>query len=244
MSRHSTFFELVEALDKPGCPLCRLSRASVRRYFASLGHEQVNDVGLRAELRARGGFCHRHAWQFLEASGSRLGVAIVYRDLLHHTLAALQLGFPEEGPGGRGSAARLGRRLASLLTRTTRPIRHHGPAGRQPCLACRFEAEAEARYRSTLLEHLAEVDVRQRYASSQGLCLPHLKRCLRAGGRAEDLDWLRQDAADRMGSLLNELDEFIRKHDYRYGKESWGEERDAPRQAVERAVGSMKNPPG
>ena len=241
MSRHSTFFELVEALDRPGCPLCRLSEASVRRFFASLGHEQVNDVGLRAELRARGGFCQRHAWHFLQASGSRLGVAIVYRDLLHHALAGLQMGYGRAPLGTRGPVARPGF-FASLLTRMKRPARSHGPARGRFCLACRLQGEAEARYRSTLLEHLGEVDVRQRYASSQGLCLPHLRRGLRAGGRAEDLDWLRQDAVTRLDSLVGQLGEFIRKHDYRYRKESWGEEQDSPEKAVERAVGSIKNP--
>jgi hypothetical protein len=233
MSRHSVFFELMDALGQPGCALCRLATESVLQYFGSLGYEQVTDVELRDELRAGGGFCARHAWLFHEASGNRLGVAIIYRDLLHHALVGLK--------AGRQVGGGLGRRLAGLLAGG----RAAEPAGRQRahrCSACRFEAEAEERFRSTLLEHLAEADVRRRYAESAGLCLPHLARGLESGGRAEDLAWLRQDAAERLGAIVAELDEYIRKHDYRFRKEGWGEERDAPRRAVERAVGRPIRP--
>jgi hypothetical protein len=227
MSRHTTFFELLEAFDQPGCPLCRLTRASTRQYFEALGYEQVNDIDLRAELRTNG-LCQPHAWAFLEESGNRLGVAIVYRDLLQQALRGLQ--------GTLSGRLGLGRRLASLLTagRTREAERSRVS---QSCLACRAESEAEARYRSTLLEHLGEPDVRARLAASAGLCLPHLGRSLGSDGSAEDLDWLRQDTIDRLNGLVNELDEYIRKHDYRFRAEPWGEERDAPRRAVERAVG-------
>ena len=227
MSRHTTFFELLAAFDQPGCPLCRLARASTRLYFDALGYEQVNDIELRAELRANG-LCQRHAWVFLEESGNRLGVAIVYRDLLQHALRGLQA----SGTGQRG----LGRRLASFLA-AGRPAEAERPRAAHSCLACRVESEAEARYRSTLVEHLGELDVRARLAASDGLCLPHLGRSLSSDGPAEDLDWLRQDTLSRLNGLVGELDEYIRKHDYRFRSESWGEERDAPRRAIERAVG-------
>lgn len=229
MSRHTTFFELLDALDQPGCPLCRLAQGSVRQYFSSLGYEQVNDVELRAELRAGGGFCPRHAWSFLEDSGNRLGVAIVYRDLLHHARIGLKSGRRSAGGG-------LGRRLARLLAGGREPAPDGRPPA-HPCSACRAEAEAETRYRSTLLEHLGEADVRERYAAAGGLCLPHLGRSLEAGPSVEDLAWLRRDAETRLGSLVAELDEYIRKHDYRFRRESWGDERDAPQRGVERAVG-------
>jgi hypothetical protein len=228
MSRHSTFFELLEALERPGCALCSLTRESVRQYLHSLSYEQVNDVDLRAKLRASG-LCQRHAWLFLEEGGNRLGVAIVYRDLLAHALRELE--------SSRASGRGLARRLGSLLAagRATEPAKHRVA---QPCLACGIETDAEWRYRSTLLDHLGEADLRQRLRTSAGLCLPHLGRGLLSEGRGQDLAWLRQDAASRLRTLVGELDEYIRKHDYRFRRETWGEERDAPRRAVERAVGS------
>lgn len=232
VSRHSVFFDLEDALAKPGCLLCRLSTASVLQYFAALGYEQVNDIEARGELRANGGFCQRHAWLFWERSGNRLGVAIIYRDVLNHTARGL-------GGGGGALTGGLGRRLGRLLGGRRRSA-WETPIAR-PCTACRYEADAERRYRSTLVEHLGAADVRERYAASDGLCLPHVKRALEAaGGRSEDLAWLRRDAARRLGGLVGELDEYIRKHDYRFRHEGFGREEDAPRRAVERAVGEER----
>ena len=229
MSRHSVFFDIEDALAKAGCPLCRLTTASVLQYFGSLGYEQVNDVEARDELRANGGFCRRHAWLFWERSGNRLGVAIIYRDLLNHATGGVK------ASGGLVSGGLL-RRLGRFLPGTKTGERN-GPAAPRPCTACRYEADAELRYRSTLLEHLAAADVRERYTASAGLCLPHLSRALEAGGRGEDLAFLRDDASRRLSSLVGELDEYIRKHDYRFRHEGFASEEDSPRRAVERAVG-------
>ena len=229
MARHAVFFEFESTLGKPGCALCRLTTASVLQYFASLGYEQVNDVEARDELRASGGFCRRHAWLFWERSGNRLGVAIIYRDLLNHAVGGVKASGGLVGGG-------LGRRLVRLLP-GARGGERDGGAPARPCTACRYEADSELRYRSTLLEHLGAADVRERYAASDGLCLPHLTRALEAGGRGEDLAFLREDAIRRLGSLVGELDEYIRKHDYRFRHEGFGGEEDSPRRAVERAVG-------
>ena len=228
MPRHTHHYELLDALDRPGCALCRLATRSVLEYFASLGHEQVNDVTLRDELRAANGFCPRHAWLFHESSGNRLGVAIVYRDLLHHAL--------ERGLGGGGAFDRggLGRRLGRLLG--AGKAAH--PAPTATCAACRFERDAEERYGGALLEHLMDADVRERYARSPGFCLPHLSRALTREGPAADRAWLRTDAERRLRGLISELDEYIRKHDYRFRQEGFGDEKDAPERAVARLAGS------
>ena len=224
MSRHSVFFEVEDALAKPGCPLCRLTTASVLQYFAALGYEQVNDVALRDELRANGGFCPRHAWLFWEQSGNRLGVAIIYRDVLANATRGLR--------GGRAAVSGLGRRVSSLFRSDAGPS---DEPEQRACTACRYERDAERRYRSTLLEHLGAPDVRERFAASSGLCLPHLSRALT--GSDGETGWLQQDAERRLGALVDELDEYIRKHDYRFRHEGFGTEEDAPRRAIERAVG-------
>jgi uncharacterized protein DUF6062 len=227
MARHTHHFEVVDALERPGCALCRLATRSVLEYFASLGHEQVNDVVLRDELRAASGFCPRHAWLFHESSGNRLGVAIVYRDLLQHTL---QTGVDRGRSFARGS---LGQRLRRLFGGKGAPA---APAA--ACTACRFERDAEERYGGAFVEHLDDSELRERYARSPGFCLSHLAGALASAGRAADHDWLRQDAEQRLRGLIGELDEYIRKHDYRFRAEQFGEEKDAPERAVARLAGS------
>jgi hypothetical protein len=228
MPRHTHHYEVLDALDRPGCALCRLATRSVLEYFASLGHEQVNDVTLRDELRAANGFCPRHAWLFHESSGNRLGVAIVYRDLLHHAV--------ERGLGG-GEGLDLGG-LGQKLGRLLHAGKAHCPAPAAACTACHFERDAEERYASAFVDQLGESNLRERYARSAGFCLPHLSRALTREGRAADRAWLRANAEQRMRSLIGELDEYIRKHDYRFRHEGFGDEKDAPERAVARLVGS------
>ncbi len=99
------------------------------------------------------------------------------------------------------------------------------------CVACTFEADAEGRYLDGLLENLSAFD-----ASSEGLCLPHTRQAVeRAGRRAEPLVALAREHAAR---LVAELDEVIRKEDYRFKDEPRSEtDRTAPRRAVTWAAG-------
>ena len=52
-SRHSGYYEVLEALAEGGCPVCGLAARSVRQRLASLSYEQVNDPAVRDELFAR-----------------------------------------------------------------------------------------------------------------------------------------------------------------------------------------------
>src|SRR5579884_122891 len=94
--RHSAFYDVLEALEKPGCAVCTLVARTRWRYLDSLAYENVNDPGLRAKLRESFGFCNRHAWYFVETIREVFGAAIIYRDILH-TLQALTIGRPRAG---------------------------------------------------------------------------------------------------------------------------------------------------
>lgn len=75
----------MEALEKPGCPLCRLACEASRRWLQSLFHEQVNDVATRQRLRRAGAFCSRHTADAL-GIGDPLGSSILYADLVRNAL--------------------------------------------------------------------------------------------------------------------------------------------------------------
>lgn len=80
-----TFFELREALGKPGCFLCRLEEAHTRRFLETLFYEFVTDRGARESIRT-GGFCREHTQKLFTLRPSVLGIAIVYQDLVHRYL--------------------------------------------------------------------------------------------------------------------------------------------------------------
>lgn len=226
--RHAGEHDLIEALDQSGCPVCHLAAEAVDAFLASVCYEQVNDLELREQLRTAGGFCRPHARAFLGQPHGRLAAAIVYRDVLVNAARRLE----RRGGGPRG-------RLAGFLGKPE-PAPTVGPDARR-CPACRVLTEAEERHLATLRGRLTDPAIRERYRAADGLCLPHLDRALRADDDGAHL--LAVAAVEQLGALVDDLDEYIRKHDYRFRTEVWQGEDNTPARAVERAVGTEKSGP-
>jgi hypothetical protein len=222
--RHAGEHDLIEAFGQPGCPVCRLATEAVDAYLTSVCYEQVNDLDLREQLRSAGGFCRVHAERFVKQRLGQLASAIVYRDVLNTARKRLAAG---NGSGGRSKLAAL---FGGAKSRPTSP----------PCPGCEVEAEAEGRYLATLRNRLLDPKVRERYQAGDGLCLPHIDQALQAdddGARA-----LAGAAIEMLGTIVAELDEYIRKHDYRFQTAVWDGGEDTPERAVERAVGHRPDP--
>jgi hypothetical protein len=149
VSRHTTFYDLLDALAKPGCAVCTLVSRTRWRYLDSLAYENVNDPGVRARLRGALGFCNRHAWYFVDVIREVFGTAIIYRDILHTIQAA-----------------------------TASPARGI-PEPSSPCPACAAEDESGDYAIHTLAEAIDEPEMRSAVAGSDGLCGPHLLRAMR-----------------------------------------------------------------
>jgi hypothetical protein len=225
--RHAGEHDLIEAFGQPGCPVCRLATEAVDAYLTSVCYEQVNDLDLREQLRSAGGFCRAHAERFIRQRLGQLAAAIVYRDVLNTARKRLA--------GGTGLRGRS--KLAALFS---------GGRGRNdgrtapPCPGCQVEAEAEGRYLSALRNRLRDPDVRERYQSGDGLCLPHIDQALEAGD--DGAQAVAEAAVAMLGTIVGELDEYIRKHDYRFQTPVWDGGEDTPERAVERAVGHRPDP--
>ncbi len=206
--------EVRHALARHGCAVCHLTHRSVGRFLKALSYEQVNDIDVRAELRASRGFCALHAQRWLSMSGNVLGTAIIYRDVI--TAALRGLDAPPERSG-----------LRSLLSGRPREV---------GCVVCSAEADAEGRYVDALVAALVDPALADVLRHSDGLCLPHTRRAVERGGkRAEPLLALARKHAEQ---IVAELDEVIRKEDYRFKDEPRTDaERTAPRRAVAWTIG-------
>lgn len=229
-SRTSLYFDLLDACARAGCPICQLGGRAVERYLDAFSYENVNDLAERARLRAARGFCNRHAWEWWEEHHDRLGIAIVYLDVLTTVLRQLDKLDEEDGGSLRDqviNAFRLSRderdRAAALLPEAA-------------CPACDLQRQTEDRALTTLLGHLAAPDCRAAYAASSGLCLPHLTRALREGSGAAPAELIRLERA-RLAGLLAELEEYLRKARHEHRHEPRGHEQSAPRRALASAAG-------
>ena len=165
------------------------------------------------------GFCNRHAWQ-LHRMGDPLGQSIVYQDLLRSALGML------DKVGGLSESLKTLARCAS--TRKTRE---------GDCLMCMHEEETDERYASAFVRHFAEPDLNRHYRDSFGLCLQHLAKVIRKCGNEPIAKEIIEIESTKVAHLLGEVEEFMRKQDYRFSDEQPGKEQDAWIRAIEKIVG-------
>ena len=226
-----TYFALLEALEKPGCPVCRFMAEYSRSYLTAFFYEQVNDVGIRRKLRHSRGFCNWHAWQAREIVSSALGVAILAHDLITEEIA------------------RLDELLCDpLITHLQRPVQHRvapksirafirGWQQKEVCPACQVILDHERHALETIVNFLDDRDFARRFERSAALCVLHTARLVQTQGPHPGLCRLIKLQRDKYTHLVTELDEFCRKHDYRFAHESWGAESDSWLRAIELLAG-------
>jgi len=215
--KHTTYFNLLEAL-KEGCPICYLVKKNTHKFMDDFLYESVNDPGVREDIKASSGFCNRHAWQ-LQKFGDGFGQAIVYNDLMNIVLK--QINELDESFS-----------IKELL-KSINP----GVATKKICMFCKQEIDVVERYVSVFWESFDDAEFSFHYKNSFGLCLPHLALALKKCKNKKLGTELIDIEAVKISSLVAELKEFMRKHDYRFSKEKFGEEGNSWIRAIEKFIG-------
>ncbi|MEA3408606.1 MAG: DUF6062 family protein [Chloroflexota bacterium] len=226
--KHTPYFELLEAQDKAGCPICRLVYQVVDHYLDSVLYEAVLDPDVRAELKAARGFCEEHVRMLYSKPGRALGIALIYRDIIRETADVA-----EEVRHG-GAASLLGKVLGKDWA-SSPSLRRLETS--ESCPACVVAQRAEDDYLGLLVAYLDDEEFHEAYAQGEGLCLPHF---LQALGRAKDdasVERLVRPQVARYRAMLSDLDEFIRKRDHRFRHEKYGGEGDVWLRAMNAIVG-------
>ena len=217
-TKHTTYYELLDAVrNAAGCPLCDIEASSVRRYFESLLHESVNDPGVREALIRSRGYCQRHA-HYLRGHGNGLGIAILYQDQIKLFLRSLDV-------------------LETIASKVTPKGMHTRRQRAEACPACRTQNDCRSRYGSTLIDWLHDQEMRSALDASRGFCVPHFLALLDMPMDTKARTFLIEMQRERMTSLLRELEEFHRKHDYRFSHEGYGSESDSWSRAIRMMVG-------
>ncbi len=205
---------LLSALPGGGCPVCAQLREVDNR---PLGRAIEEDRETHPSL------CHLHTWQLSEHPDSSAADALLHlqaRSVLSR-LAAMISDSEKEGRRSRGGV----RLMAGDVVFEV-----------QPCAVESERAEVEIGWARALARSIRLSETQAAFRRTPGLCLPHLAQALNcsdpAGART-----LASLEAERIGVVVGDLDEYIRKHDYRFREEPWGQEVTAPRRAVELVVG-------
>ena len=206
------YFDLLDAFKQPGCAICLLSGRSVRRYLDGLFYEYVNDPTARDSLLNSHGFCAEHAGLLLETRiADALGASIIYKNIVKIILE----NFPKPSP-------------ASTLSSVSNPSKEHARLIRKflsasdfpgRCPACEQRDASVNRAIDGLSKSLDDESLQLAFQVSDGLCFSHLAKLLDRTESLDEIKFLLSDAQNKLGTLLSEMDELIRKNDYRFQSE-------------------------
>jgi len=214
--KHLVYYQLLDYFQARHCPVCSAEADSCRRYFAAVLGEAWQDPEIRRELIRSQGYCQRHA-QFLMAAGHPLERALLYQDQVKLFLKSLA-----EVPGRKAPVP--------LPTRRAKP--------RAVCPACQAEKNAGRRYGEEILARLNDQQFLAAYQGSAGLCVPHFWEALQTADD-EKRRALIGVQRRKMIELNAELEEFCRKHDYRFKHEGFGQKGDVWKRAIEMMSGIL-----
>ena len=247
MRYHIDTIPVWDAMKLDGeCLLCALRRKTelgeAERYLGA----SVMEPDTRVQVNEKG-FCrHHHAMLF--GMSNRLGHALMLESHMIETRKkAEQICKKLDNAAGTlkgiGLAGRLGgkaRGADAAVQESIAQLREMADS----CLMCETIEENMERYLHTFLHlYKNDSDFRSRFSSGKGLCLPHTAQLLEAargelnpaelGELVSVVTRLQRENLDR---IQGEISWFIKKFDYRFEKESWGNSKDA----VERTVNKLR----
>ena len=228
MGKHTPYFELLEAQGMAGCPICRLVYKVTDRYLDAILYEAVLDPDVRAKLKGSRGFCDEHVEMLRRKPGRALGIALIYRDIIRS--------FAEATDAARfqGDTSPI-RKLLGKTQHNVRVIEKLSAS--VDCPACGIGQGAADNYLDLLLAYLDDEQLYRAYAEGEGLCLPHFMHAIERADDREALRRLIEPQVVRYRRMLGDLDEFIRKRDYRFRHEKYGEEGDVWLRTMNTVVG-------
>ena len=193
--------------EQEGCPICHYGRLAGRKYLDSVMYESVNDYGLRQQLTKTMGFCTFHSQEMLTFPGSKLGAAIIEQAMLKEALRRMKTASPERN---------------SFFSRSGKTSLADRAPDQSTCPACKHERAAELRAIEELLSQWDDAWAGL-LENTGGLCFNHLMQMIKLAPKSTGQS-LKTMHKRLWLNLDSQLDEFIRKQDYRFRHEEISEE--------------------
>lgn len=183
------------------CSVCLAQGQALFAFFAKWQYMLATDTAVQRAFAAERGLCPVHTWQYQEMASPQ-GISDGYAPLIE-TLAV-----------------ELSRLLARSVEHTAAPLAAL-LASTATCAACRLVRETADEQIKALLARLITAKGREDYASSAGLCLPHLQATL---AQVEDsingiierrkmARFLLQEQVRRFEDLADDLRSYTLKRD-------------------------------
>jgi len=222
---------LVDAMKKPGCPVCRIFRQASERALESFLWENVNEPDVRQGILDSYGFCPAHTRVMvareMSTSSLPLGTNIIYEHLgrvVAGELKALRPG------SAAGTVSKIRGEARGLLVKAGLTKKGGGPLhSRGECPACAAGNNGALNALHVLCEELPkQAEVQSVYLESDGLCLPHLREAIErhAGSFPKAIQLMIDDTVKRLEAQSKDMKEYIRKANWAYRDEKLTEAED------------------
>jgi hypothetical protein len=222
-----SFFNMVEAFQKPGCAICNMLQDDNDEFVKSLLYEYPNDINVQETFRAARGLCNEHSWQLLSyKGGGALSIAVLYATTVRKILKIIDESSLEKGGGSWLNRLRGGADPGSALADQLESGAH--------CLACDVLRKSEDHYLETFSQYIDDQRLQEVYRASEGLCLPHFRLALRVTRDPERLQQLVSIQAEIWRAIEDELETFKDNYDITKAQ-VMGEEGDS----WQRVIGQM-----
>lgn len=219
--KHTGYYVILEALASTStCAFCDLETQSLLRYFDHVIYEMVNDPKVRLGLNHSKGYCHRHAQMLLINCRSAFGLATLYQAQVDSFIEYLSQWMNK-------FQARVSKNQAHPW------FMHEG------CPACQFQTECRSRHIAVFQEWMHEQSIREAFEHSAGFCIPHFLLALKGIKKRTDRLFMIQHQQHKMEALSRQIQEFLRKHDYRFSNKTMGIENDSWQRAITLVVGQQ-----
>jgi len=192
---------LLEAMRLGGCPVCAVRARSERATMDTIINERVLDLGFRADLERRHGFCRRHVAELVVAGRRETG-GILGASLLLSAVIARRT----DGLGGA-----VGSRARGLRSRLAAARR------RPPCVACSQGASAVETALARFAERSGDAEWADVLAAAP-FCLDDFLALWSVAGSRAAFEPIARSQLDRFDDLRQRLDGYAHhsSHDRRH----------------------------
>jgi len=181
---------LEESMNKETCPICNLISELEIKTIKDILYEYVNDSEVRSKFRESLGLCPYHAWLMVRVVSDPevfdgLGATIIYEDMLSTY-------------------------LKKLTKEPKYPIK-----GR--CFICKYSSDFESFYLKDFIDCISnDREFLERYISSKSiLCSKHFRIIYSSLKNREIKNILLETRVKKIENILKDMENFIRKHNYR-----------------------------
>lgn len=229
---------LAQACEREGCPICLVTLERMERAMDHWQYEVATEVENCDLLVYSKGFCSRHTWQLAQMPEipAPFALAIVYRSILPDLLEDVERDLARIKPGKTADRVPFWHKL--WPRKQNRSEQAIDPPFVQHCPFCHRQAEIERELLQELLVALSNAEFQAKLGAATGLCLTHFTRSIHMAENDRQRAVLLAGQRASLQRNMAELEELVRKHDYRFLHEPRGSEMTAWRRAAQLLAGN------